>query len=235
MKKLIGLLAFLLIVALPFAAGATLITNVTLVITKADYTTLEKESFVGYTPSSGSALDYDVTSSTYPLLTDDAFCVENKTAPTSAVYDFISLDLLANPAYQAAANIAQAYSTGLIQSILGATVTAKDAEDATQIAVWETFFDYGKTPDLTKNMFRASGYLDSYVNTILSTTFSNTNNWYLAVSPESSWSWSGDKIVIADAVPQNYLVKVPEPTQMLLLGTALIGLAGIGRKKFFKK
>jgi hypothetical protein len=28
---------------------------------------------------------------------------------------------------------------------------------------------------------------------------------------------------------------VPEPTQMLLLGTALIGLAGIGRKKFFKK
>jgi hypothetical protein len=27
---------------------------------------------------------------------------------------------------------------------------------------------------------------------------------------------------------------IPEPTQMLLFGTALIGLAGIGRKKFFK-
>lgn len=33
----------------------------------------------------------------------------------------------------------------------------------------------------------------------------------------------------------NDVILVPEPSQMLLLGMALIGLAGVGRRKFFRK
>ena len=73
---------------------------------------------------------------------------------------------------------------------------------------------------------------DSNILGYLGDSFTLSAGTYIIGFNDNGKHWEGDfdfdDIIIA-AKP------VPEPATMLLLGSGLIGLAGFGRKKFFKK
>jgi len=50
-----------------------------------------------------------------------------------------------------------------------------------------------------------------------------------------SWTNSFENFYAFTVGMEGTTTPVPEPTTMILLGSGLIGLAGYGRKKFFKK
>ena len=220
MKKLIGVLIIFVFLMVPFYASADIIYDVTLYLTADEH--MASESF-----NSGAWHSYalDIEASSPLLSSKEAFCVENAAMYWgSSKYTLVSLDeLYLYPEYNDAANIAEAYY--------------ETNKNAAQLAVWETIFDYGDW-DLNNGNFRIKDLaVDVFNNAGLDLgSLPDTTNWWLAVNP-SNLSFNDDgAVVMPSGTYQDFLVRksVPEPASMLLFGSALIGLAVIGKKKFKK-
>lgn len=225
-KRLVLMAVILALLFAPSMASAGIIGNVSL--------TMSASTPYGYArfPSGASGnyyLDYDARLNGSGTLLE-IFCVEDATgvSGTTNPYTLLSIDSTLSTftgnwqRYLAAAYIAESWSAGTVSEATKA---------AAQIAVWEVMFDGTSSPNLSGGTFTSTAYV-SEAAAILSTLpipsgFLASTRWALAVNPEIA---AGGTSFTEGLKYQNYLVPVPIPPTVLLLGAGVLGMIGFRRK-----